>query len=125
FDLFGLPDDRKVCTECGADLTAPRAIQDGHRRRRAGPIAVGVVFLLVALLIGGAAGTRMASGLSWTRMQPTWWLAYQARSDDPAAWGELSRRAGAGQLSAEQAQPLVAYGLVHQADLKRAWTPAV
>src|SRR5687767_11978219 len=47
FNLFGLPADQAKCPECGNDLSAPRAVQTGHRVRRMPLVYAGGALLLL------------------------------------------------------------------------------
>src|SRR5215218_3121633 len=50
FDLTGRPQTSDRCPECGADLSAHRAIRIGRRTRRPWSIALGIVFVLLSLI---------------------------------------------------------------------------
>ncbi len=125
YDLFNLPEDQNVCPECGSDLSAPKAVQVGYRHRRPGMIVAGAALLVLFALTVGGIGTGIARQVDWQRMKPVAWLAREARGGGVAAWMELTRRAKAGTLSSEQAQPLVVHALAWQKDLTRVWRPAV
>lgn len=87
YDLSGMPDITGTlarCAECGAGLTARRAVTIGHRRPRWLPLASGG-FLFVVLLAGGtAAAVSVTRGVDWTAHKPLWWLLRDAESSDPA-----------------------------------------
>src|SRR5438093_6568803 len=51
FNLFGSAADLKVCPECGADLTIPRATVIGVLQRRWGLAGGGAIMLLPALAV--------------------------------------------------------------------------
>jgi hypothetical protein len=125
FDLFGLPADQKVCPECGGDLAAQRAVLIGHRQRRPGLIYTGSAMTLVFLFIVGVFAVNVAPQMNWQQLKPLAWVAWEAKRGDAVAWVELSRRAKAGNLSKEDAQPLVAHALAWQKDMTRIWRPAV
>src|SRR3954467_8495060 len=77
FDLFGLPSGRGRCTECGADLSRPRASVTGVRRRRPGMLAIGAtLFLLATATATGSVLTRRGK-IEWYHHEPAWLLARQ------------------------------------------------
>jgi hypothetical protein len=121
FDLFGLPEDRKICPECGGDLTTKRAIEIGHRQRRPVMIGIGVTMLLLFGMIVGLGGSAIVREVDWQRVKPVAWLAWEARRGDATAWSELTRRVGAGEVSNERTQALVDDALAWQKDRSRAW----
>src|SRR6188508_1582710 len=96
FDLTGKPETSTRCPECGSDLTHPRAIRHGHRKRRPALIATGATLLMVMLLAVGAGLWAMAGKVNVEQMKPTWWLIREAGDKSPgapiAAWTELNRR---------------------------------
>ena len=108
FDLTGLPDGGGRCPECGADVAAPGAVVVGHRERRRGLIALG----LLALLVGGTGAWWAASKIDPTPYEPAWLLMW--RADGPqsanadAALAELSRRSAGGGMGRSQRDALVA-----------------
>jgi hypothetical protein len=126
FDLIGLPADVKTCSECGADVSSPRAIRIGHRKRRTGMAWAGV--LLIAPVILGIAliGWMSVSNFKWIEHAPYWYVARESRSnvaaERDAALVELARRITANQLSAEQIKPLTDASLAAQADLNIPWS---
>jgi hypothetical protein len=124
FDLVGLASPAK-CPECGADLSRPRAVRIGERRRRRLPLCIGTSFLLLLIVGGGAVGWAQARGYDWNRVKPVWLLiregegAGDKRAD--AALKELLRRQSISKLSASQASDVVRAGLRYQADAHKAW----
>ncbi|MGB7158288.1 MAG: hypothetical protein WBD40_09500 [Tepidisphaeraceae bacterium] len=125
YDLFNLPDDQAACPECGSDLRARGAVLIGHRQVHKQKLYIGVALLLMALIIGVDKGPAVFREVDWIRLKPVAWLARDARLGNPPAWTELARRAKAGGVSGERAQPLINLALVWQKDLTRTWVPAV
>jgi hypothetical protein len=125
FDLFGLPEDRTICPECGGDLTARRAVVIGHRQRRPGMIASGAALSLIALTIVAVFAINVVPLINWQQLKPFAWVAWEARRGDTVAWAELTRRGNVGQLSKEQAQALIGDALAWQKDLTRVWKTEV
>ena len=58
YDLFGLPDDRRQCPECGAELTEAGAVTIGHRAPRPRAMITGFVLFWLALGVGRLADWR-------------------------------------------------------------------
>jgi len=121
FDLFGLPEDRKVCPECGTDLSAHNAVLIGHRQRRPGMIWGGAVMLVLFLTAVGLVSVNVIADIKWVQLKPFEWVAWEARRGDTVAWAELTRRAKAGEMSPERAQALTNDALAWQKDLTRIW----
>ena len=88
FDLYGLPQDRKVCPECGADLAANNAILIGHKQRRPALIYTGGALALLFVCVAGLVGNLVFRQMDWEQVKPTAWLAWDARHGDTLAWGE-------------------------------------
>ncbi len=119
YDLTGRPDgaaDDARCPECGADLAPPRAVRVGHRVRRRGIVAVGVLLLLL-----GGVGTGVTA---WPRVrafdplphEPLWWLRHGMAgpaADRDVVFAEVARRAP--WLTAGQLAPFVDRALSIQA----------
>jgi hypothetical protein len=126
FDLIGLPADVKNCSECGADVSSPRAIRIGHRKRRAGLASLGAVLIAPVVLGVALLAYMSASNVKWIERAPYWFVARQSRStvasERDAALTELIRRIHANQLSAQQVKPLTDAALAAQADLSIPWS---
>ena len=84
FDLFGLPGGVTTCSECGADLSAPRAVRIGHRRRLGRMLAAGVLLLLLAGSLTTLIGVTRSGDFEINGYKPVWLLAREAGSDDAA-----------------------------------------
>ncbi len=138
FNLTGRSDTVEPrCPECGADLTRPRATVVGHRQRRAGVLAGGLVLLALSLTAGGVAGYLRARQVDWLARAPLWYVIRQARAADPALaaqWDplgsggtrppallELVARARGGRLSDRQWSAATHAALAYQADPSQAW----
>jgi hypothetical protein len=125
FDLFGRPEGSNVCSECGADLNRPHAIQQGRRVRRGGMIAGGATMLGLLLLVGiGAAWVASSSG-DWRTRAPVWYLRREANGAvakaRDAALTELNKRIVAGKLVQADIDALADDGLRHQGYLSQPW----
>jgi hypothetical protein len=129
FDLFGKPLGSTVCSECGANLTRPRAGRRGRRERRATLLAVAAPVLMICLAWFALLGWGAARGTNWNGHKPAAWLMREGRSRDVAARDaaliELASRFRKGKLSEERRVELVNLALDIQGDLWRPWTGAV
>jgi hypothetical protein len=129
FDLFGKPTGSSICSECGADLTRPRATRVGRRERRRRVIAVALPVLLLCTAWLGLLGWGAARGTDWNRHKPAWWLVSQARGLDvaarDAALAEMTARLKAGKLSQLQIDALADLALDLQADASRPWSDVI
>src|SRR5688572_28395089 len=79
-DLVRLPEGTKTCSECGADLTAARAIRIGHYRRRGGLLWSGAALCALTLAIVGGGVWATLAGLDLNPYKPLWMLRGDARS---------------------------------------------
>jgi hypothetical protein len=125
FDLTGKPSDSDRCAECGADVSAPKSIRRGHRRRRRGQLLFGVAMLVLVLCAVAGVATYVLRTIDPNTIKPVWWLALDAespnRATNSAALKELARRVNLGQLSGGPLAKLVNRALAHQADASHAW----
>ncbi len=125
YDLIGTPEPREACPECGADLTAKKAIVIGNRRCRTGPaifagaLGLASTALLVFLLISFLQHTNL------NPYKPFWLLKLEATSPtfgpNDKALDELLLRTQTGSLSAGQLDDLLGTVLKVQADTSIAW----
>ncbi|MDB5295802.1 MAG: hypothetical protein JWO31_1785 [Phycisphaerales bacterium] len=127
FDLTGKPVDSFVCSECGADLNAPRAVRIGHRQPRRRLLAAAAAVGLLAAGWVGIAGYGRASKVDWNRHAPAWWLVREAKGKDAAtrdlALVELAQRISVNALSRPRVDELAELGLLHQTDRSATWVP--
>lgn len=127
FDLFGLPETSKVCSECGTDLQSPAAVRIGRRERRRGLVAWGLTIFLLSAGWLGLLGWAAFSDIDWNRQKPDWWLTMETGSANPvtrdAALDLLIRRLGTGELSDGRIIALVERGLTLQGDVNQPWVP--
>jgi len=113
------------CPECGGDLSRPRAIRQGLRRRSRRRLAVGAS--LCVLGAGGltALGWGTLQHFQWNSVKPAWLLVLEGASSDQAvaepALKELAQRAAKGALSKARLAALAREGLLRQADTSRPW----
>jgi hypothetical protein len=125
FDLFGRPADSAGCPECGSDLTVPRAIVIGQRRRHRQPIVPGALLTLVPMALLGAIAAQQSGKFNRLKYEPTWLLVRQAVDKAPGtaddATTELLSRMAAGQLTQAQVDAIVDRFLALQADISRTW----
>ncbi|HEY7088568.1 MAG TPA: hypothetical protein VH518_10795, partial [Tepidisphaeraceae bacterium] len=95
------------CPECGADLSAPRAVTFGRLQSRRGLVGLGATLmtlsLLAAVLIpfavratrsGGAATVAIGPAASSARTTPALLASLPATINQPWDWQELERRLG-------------------------------
>ncbi len=120
FDLVGHREPRGACPECGADVSGPRGVRIGNRRRRRGALAAAGVLAGLGLTAGGGGAAMWAMGYDWYRVKPYGWLLSDAVShagtmNEPNV-AELGRRLAAGGLSTSQTNRLVTAGLDVQGD---------
>src|SRR5687768_4721251 len=110
FDLYGKPEGASVCSECGADLSRPRAIRVGRREKRRRVIAFSLPALLLCVAWLALLGWGAARGTEWNPHKPAWWLMSDARRPDlnarDAALGEMTARLKSGKLSQQQMDAL-------------------
>jgi hypothetical protein len=126
FDLIGLPAGGERCSECGADLAAPRAIEPGRRRRRPVMLGAGLFMLAIVLVLGGLLAWALVRNVDRYALMPTWYLMREARSTSASdAWAELARRLRAGAMAKEQTASAVEQALVIQGDRSRTWVPVI
>ena len=125
FDLFGRPQGSVVCSECGGDLSARRAIRSGRRVRRGGMIAIGVLMLAIALSLGGGAGYATYAIKDWQPYKPVWWLVREIDHGDTktqsAAITEVMGRLANGKLSDPQVMAIADTMLTLQGDPNKPW----
>ncbi len=125
FDLFGRPQGATVCSECGAGLANPDAIQIGRRRRRPVLAGVGGLLILPSLLLIGMIVWGASGNVNWLQYEPAWYVLHECKSSDAltrdAALDEMFARVTAGALAKEQVNELCDLGLAAQADLKTTW----
>lgn len=100
YDLTGTPEPRRTCPECGRDISYPKAILIGNRRRR--PVMLTLAAAMTMLPI-----VWIAINLSVPNIhsyKPLWLLRFEARQVDlpvcEQALREISRRASRGSLTA-------------------------
>lgn len=87
--------DRSVvgarCPECGAFLSAPKAVRIGEYRRRWGVTAVGLVLVLIV-----SSTPLLLTRVNWLALTPASWLLADLERPDPVrgavAFQELRRR---------------------------------
>jgi ribosomal protein L37E len=130
FDLFGLPQGSRHCSECGGDLSRRRATRTGRRERRGRFLGAGSA-LLVAAVLGPAAwfvGAVTNPG-AFARLKPVWLLARELEADAApasrdAAFAELHDRRLDDRLDPDELDALAEQALARQADPGRPWSPA-
>ena len=127
FDLVGRPAGSAVCSECGANLRARRAIRIGSRRPVRGAVAVGLLLLLPSLTVVVYEGLVAVRAAPLAQRKPLWWLLNEAAGADAkardAAFGEIFARYNAGRLSDAQVRSVCARALVVQGDPRKTWMP--
>ena len=126
FDLTGRPADaERRCPECGADLSPPRAVVVGHRRRRAGVLGLGAVLSTLAVSVGGVVAYGQAHHVNWWRYAPLGYVVRQATSSDAsrrrAGLAELGDRLIDGRLRGADLDRTADAGLDYQGDSTRPW----
>jgi hypothetical protein len=125
FDLFGLPAGVNTCSVCGAELSSPKSIRVGHRRRQTGMVALGAVLMLPTLFGLALAGWFAANNVKWIEQAPYWYVARQTRStvatERDAALSEIQRRIIGNEVSAPQIKRITDDALAIQANLNATW----
>ena len=125
FDLTGRPEGSDKCAECGTDLTAPRAIRHGHRRRRPVILTLGLAIILLFAGVAAVVGWSRVRELDRYQIMPTWYVMREARSTSSGipvgAWRELNRRLGMGSLSKDQIARATDAALAIQGDRSKPW----
>jgi hypothetical protein len=95
------------CSECGGDLSGPKAVRSTLPRVRRCLVTAGVLGILLGL--GGISGERVAAlqGFDWNTVKPVWWLELQAAGgtgvNTENVRKELVRRYMDGELTSGQA----------------------
>ena len=129
FDLFNLPDEQKVCPECGADVKKPGAVVPGRREPHVGRLYCGYALAMLVMLGFGWTCYRVFSDDQSIGLLPDFLVALEARhasaSTQVRAWRELKRRASAGGLSESSIATLLATALDLQSDAAKRWMPEV
>jgi len=126
FDLFGRGENAvDACPECGNDLTRPRAVRIGQRRKRRGVILFASFVMLTGVSGLGITGYSDLADVNWQHHKPVWMLMREADGApgifSEAAVDELLRREDLGRLNNDQVDDLIEVILRHQADSARAW----
>jgi hypothetical protein len=125
FDLFGRPEEASVCSECGAALAGPQAIQIGRRRRRPVMASVGGLLVLPALLLIGLIAWASLGSVNLLQYEPAWYLLHRCKTNDAndrqTVLDELMSRMTAGSLAKADIDELSDIALAVQADLTKPW----
>jgi hypothetical protein len=126
FDLIGVIIGRKMCPECGADVSG-LAIRVGHRQRRAGMLYAGTALATPALLIVTSIVYVQVRGIDITPHKPNWWLVYEldmGGETEAKAFTELCRRFQKNELSNQRISEVADYCLTRQAIRSIPWNRA-
>jgi hypothetical protein len=128
FDLFGLPSGATRCSECGADLTRPRATRLGHRARRPRTMLAGAFILLVCTSACAPYAWAKAREFDPNPWKPLSWLLSETTPNTPAAtrsaaFAEIMRRLTTARLDADEVNRVADVGLAHQADPLQPFLP--
>jgi hypothetical protein len=126
FDLFGQQAGTSICSECGRDLSKPKAIVVGHRQKRLNALGFGIALLIVSAGWLGIAGYGRVKQVNWWHHAPLWYVLREASSDDvkrhPPALAELMARSGTA-VASETRYRILEAGLAYQGDGEKAWDP--
>ena len=127
YDLFGTPEPRTSCPECGAILDRPNATRIGNRQRRPGLAAAGFLLAVAGFGLFGFYAYEKARQTNFNPYKPYWLLRLEATTPALGSKGgaldELLRRAQAGQLSLTQMNALLGDTLTIQTDRGIPWDP--
>lgn len=109
------------CPECGADVSKPKNVVHGVRRRRMVLAALGSFALLLAIVCLTPQARRAIASVDWYAWRPTNWVIADLRStaspvDGLRAIVELERRRAENKLSDEQKRRIVESLLAALAD---------
>ncbi len=127
YDLSGRSDPDR-CPECGANLTEPRAVVVGLRRRRPAVISIGLLLLLAGGSTIGVRSYVASRNLDWRSFAPVSVLVFIGEWGDAAAAAELMNRTSVntagpfGELSDTQGDRVIQMLLRVQGDASVAWT---
>lgn len=124
FDLTGKAKDNTLCPECGHDVSQPKQIRHGNRKRSPARTVVGSVMLLLAMLLAVLVSATLYNNVNWFGFLPTWYLRDQVNTDTKWAgksWREFNSRYFRKKLNQTQIKQITKDALAFQADGKRPW----
>jgi hypothetical protein len=125
FDLTGKPAESCACAECGADLSAVKAVRIGHRRRLTGWVVGGFLLLLVALVAAAFDVAGQTQAIRLIQFMPVKWLLYESKNGSPSsrfdALSELLNHAQNGKFTPFQTAATIDVALTMQGDSSKGW----
>ena len=125
YDLSGATEPYDKCSECGADLTANRAIRIGNRKKRIGSAVVTGAVVLIAAVLFVMTMINAFGNSNLNAYKPFWLLKLEATSTvfgpNDQALDELLLRTQTGSLSAGRLDDLLGTVLKVQADTSIPW----
>ncbi len=128
YDLTGMPDGVKNCSECGTDVRQARSTKIGHRTRRKWLVGSSAVVLLLCLSWLALVTYVSVRGIDVNQYKPVWLLLRETAGKDvqvrDAALAELFRRVSAKAMPAGTLKAVLDRALRAQADVKKPWVPA-
>ena len=127
FDLAGIFPAVTTCPECGTDLAPDKAVCRGARRKRRGPLLIGLVLLLASAGVAGTLVWSWGTNFNWNTIKPVWMLLREARSSGAvggAAVDELRRRIDEDLVGDATLERLVRRAFEVQQSDSSAWHPA-
>lgn len=126
FDLYGSPETRLSCPECGTSLEKHRAIRIGNRRQHKSLSVIAAMIAGFCVVLLGFYGYAKFSQTNFNPYKPVWLLRFEATTPGMSSGGalrELVNRAQTAQLTATQMNTLVDDALTLQADPAIPWNP--
>lgn len=126
YDLTGRPETSDRCAECGAELSARRAIRVGNRLPSRRLFWGGLSLTAISLLLCAALSWLWLTKLDLMQYKPLWLVRDEASSPRAVqrnrAVAELTRRFVAGELTDGQIQAIISGALPLHADPLFPWT---
>ena len=124
YDLFGQPEDSRICPECGAELDSGKSIRIGTRERRIGLMLGGLAMTLGGAVPLGIMSSDAARTINLMHLKPTSWLLMDAVAETyqhQPNRDEIERRLENHAMSSSDQKRVANFVLSRQADRSTTW----